>query len=643
MWCDGSEIECLHERRSVFANRWLAAVGIVVIIAVGTAVLLLRDDPPHTPVETRPNPLPRVAKEGGFVSSQACQKCHPDEHASWCRSFHRSMTQVADEHSVLAPFDEVKLASRGRTYELDRRGNEFWVHLTDPDMEKEIRRQGLNPNDVPNVPRVWKQVVMTTGSHHFQGFWLPGRAGWELHQLPFVFDLQDQRWIPVEDVFLRPPSERRRFATWNTSCIQCHAVAGQPHVDFRTEDLWSTVAEFGIACEACHGPGERHVAKHAKASSRPNSTAVKSTDPTITNPARCDHRRSSQICGQCHSAFAPTDENDWWKHGYRYRAGGELNESQHHFTFERTQSEKGEAEFFAQSYWPDGTNRVGGREFLGMTASACYQRGELSCLSCHSLHRSNPDDQLAPDKLENQACLQCHPGFAERLHEHTHHRANSTGSQCQNCHMPHTSFALLKAIRSHRIDSPRISADSTSSKPNACNLCHLDQTLPWAQNWLHEWYGQPVEPLADEAAQWAASVRWLLKGDAVQRVVTAWHYSWEPALEASGRDWPAILLTQLLDDPYAVVRIVAERGLRQLLNEKTLPYDFLAAAEQRQKAQAELLKQCNQLFLSKKPSVKTRSVEEWSRLLLDADGELKPESQKTLTKQRDDRDLELPE
>ena len=32
----------------------------------------------------------------------------------------------------------------------------------------------------------------------------------------------------------------------------------------------------------------------------------------------------------------------------------------------------------------------------------------------------------------------------------------------------------------------------------------------------------------------AASVEWLLKGDAAQRIVAAWHYGWQPAREASG-------------------------------------------------------------------------------------------------------------
>ncbi len=589
--------------------------------------------------------LPTESNKAGFVSSKSCRSCHPHEHASWHQSFHRTMTQVADERTVQAPFDHVELSSRGRTYQLERRGPEFWVNLVDPDLEKARFVRGLNMNDVPDTQRVWRPVVMTTGSHHLQGYWIPSQAGLEIYQIPFVYDLVDQRWFPVEDEFLRPPSEKRRFAVWNSSCIQCHAVAGKPRLKQPRDELWSTVAEFGIACESCHGPGEAHVAKHSNPLERYQQHFSKSADTTIVNPARCDHRRSSEICGQCHSAFAPTNDGEWWHEGYRYRAGDHLEESQHHFTFARTQTEKGEAEFFAQSYWPDGSNRVGGREYLAMTESTCFLKGEMSCLSCHSMHQSEPNDQLAFNKLDNHACLPCHQKINEGLTEHTHHAPSSSGSSCYNCHMPHTSYALMKAIRAHRIDSPRITEDTTSTRPNACNLCHLDQTLPWTQRWLHEWYGQPIESLPTESSTTAASLHWLLKGNAVQRAVTAWHFGWEPALQVSGRDWPTVLLTQVLDDPYAVVRAVADRSLRTLLGEKSLDYDFVAPAEQRQKASTTLFDQMSRRFASGKQDAAKphRSTEQWRSLLLNHDGQLLQDELRTLIRNRDDRDLELPE
>ncbi len=635
---------------TLFAHFRIAAVLCAVIVVAWLAALMWR----RSVTYFQPEPysavsLPKESDEGGFVSSKACRACHPDEHASWHRSFHRSMTQVADEQSVQAPFDHIELSSSGRTYQLERRGGEFWVNLVDPDLELTHSVSGSDPQYIPNPPRVWLPVVMTTGSHHLQGYWVPSQKGLALHQLPFVFDLKDRRWVPIQEEFLRPPRDQRRFAVWNNNCIQCHSVAGRPGLNPRTDELWSSVAELGISCEACHGPGAKHVAHHANPVQRYQQHFTKTPDPTIVNPAHLDHRRSSDVCGQCHSSFAAHNGAEWLREGTHFRAGDRLEDSRYLYTFANAKLEEDGRlkEFLAQGFWPDGSQRVGGREYLAMTDSACFQRGELSCLSCHSMHHSDPDDQLAYDKRDNRACLPCHQNINDRLEQHTHHAPSSAGSSCYNCHMPHTSFALMKAIRGHRINSPRIlqDASSTTARPNACNLCHLDQTLPWAQRWLHEWYGQTIEPLPEEASQQAASVRWLLKGDAVQRVVTAWHFGWKPAVEASGQDWPAVLLTQSLDDPYAVVRSVADRSLRSLLQTEKLDYDYIAPAEQRQKLQAVLLDQTSKRFAASQRSdgKKSRSVEQWRQLLLNSDGELLLDELRQLVRDRDNRDLELPE
>jgi len=58
--------------------------------------------------------------------------------------------------------------------------------------------------------------------------------------------------------------------------------------------------------------------------------------------------------------------------------------------------------------------------------------------------------------------------------------------------MPHTSYGLLKGIRSHQINSPTVKASLATGRPNACNLCHLDKTLAWSGQKLNEWYWQPV-------------------------------------------------------------------------------------------------------------------------------------------------------
>ena len=86
------------------------------------------------------------------------------------------------------------------------------------------------------------------------------------------------------------------------------------------------------------------------------------------------------------------------------------------------------------------------------------------------------DDQLKPEMEGSAACLQCHESIAADIPAHTHHSLESSGSDCYNCHMPHTTYGLMKAIRSHQIDVPSMEQSLKTGRPNACNLCHLDQT-----------------------------------------------------------------------------------------------------------------------------------------------------------------------
>ena len=48
------------------------------------------------------------------------------------------------------------------------------------------------------------------------------------------------------------PYAGRHYQQWNTTCIKCHSVAGEPGLDPETNRLETSVAELGIACEACH-------------------------------------------------------------------------------------------------------------------------------------------------------------------------------------------------------------------------------------------------------------------------------------------------------------------------------------------------------------------------------------------------------
>ncbi|MEO8179477.1 MAG: cytochrome c3 family protein [Deltaproteobacteria bacterium] len=551
---------------------------------------------PAAGVQTTPPP-------SGYTSSAACRSCHPSEYQSWHQSYHRSMTEVASAESVRAPWQRLLNDEQGRQYRLFRRDDEFWVELPDPDqLAASVRRGQLTAS----VPRVERRMLMTTGSHHYQGYWLPGLRGNELWQLPFVYHFESQRFLPRRAVFLEPPDDPPYWARWNSSCIQCHSVAGQPQHDAASDRFATRAAELGIACEACHGPGAAHVARQQNPLTRYQTRRAGAGDSSIVSPARLGAERASELCGQCHAYFVPSAAERWWQTGFvdSYRPGDDLSAARHVLDYEQDREHAVElvGSDLDSSFYADGSVRVGGREWNGLRRSACFEQGQgtrqISCLSCHQLHGGTQDAQLRPSALSNAACAGCHPGPATALREHTHHAPDSSGSSCVNCHMPYTSYALLGGVRSHRITRPSIDPARAGLAPNACNSCHLDRGLAWTRSWLDRWYRDAASPAAQTtperagpqpASLDAAAALALLQGDAATRVVVAAQLGRAEARAASRSGWQAQLLVEALTDPYAAVRFVAYRSLRSFPGFEDLRYDFIAEPRERQQAILEAL------------------------------------------------------
>jgi hypothetical protein len=206
-----------------------------------------------------------------------------------------------------------------------------------------------------------------------------------------------------------------------------------------------------------------------------------------------------------------------------------------------------------------------------------------------------------------------------------------------NCHMPHTAYGLLKAVRGHEIHSPRVlTSGPGSSRPNACNLCHLDRSLGWTADALSRWYGQDLPPLSDDDRRIAAGVRWSIAGDAGVRALAAWSMGWAPAQQASGTHWLVPYLLDLMDDPYDAVRMIAARTLAAIPGFKLEPgeLDPLARPVRRAAAAQALRERWGPEPLP--PDVAART-------LYDAQGRRLTEEVSRLRAQRDDRPLILAE
>ncbi len=631
----------------------LASLALGLTAAISLDPITVEDDVGDRPIEVA---------EDGFVSSDSCRACHPSQYATWRGSFHRTMTQVAGPDTVRADFDDVVVpAVPGRPMHLERRGDEFWATFDDPGWQ--------DPGGGVERPRITRRVVMITGSHHQNIYWYATGHDRALNVLPAVYLLADERWAPRSAVVLHPPGQgvATTDGHWNAICIVCHTTHGKTQFDspFGSEPITdqrvdTTVAELGIACESCHGPADAHLRSHVSPIARYARHMTDDPDPTIVQPARLDPERSSQVCGQCHSIweFATTDaERRANAGGLPYRPGDALRDSR--FLVQPSVDSHSpdmvgllaaDPDYVRGSFWPDGMVRVSGREYNGLIDSPCYADAEtaartMSCFSCHTMHKTDADPratatwaethQVSAGMAGNVACGQCHTEIGENPAAHTNHAPASTGSRCYNCHMPYTSYGLLKAVRSHTISSPSVRESVDAGRPNACNLCHLDRTLAWTGERLTRWYDRAPSPLDDDERTVAASLLWLLRGDAGVRAITAWSYGWPPAQAAAGTDWMTPFLGELLGDPYDAVRYIAARSLGGLPDHAALDYDFMGARDARLTAAVEALR----VWERTAGAARRRDPE----LLFAADGSLDIMKMRRLFSERDTRPLFLRE
>ena len=570
-------------RRLPMRTRILLAAGGAALAVILVARTQLRADLDGFNIAGADHPL-QLAQDG-YVSSSECRACHTSQFESWQASFHRTMTQRPSAASVKGNFD-VRLSLDGERITLRRDDERYLVDMPRPAWS------------TPRVGgRIERPVELVTGSHHYQVYWVSSGNSTFLAQLPFVWLTHEQRWIPRRSVFIAPRDafDGDEYGRWNTVCIRCHTTGPHPNIDLDKEVARSTVGEFGIACEACHGPGNAHATAMHNPLRRYAAHLGFGGKTGMANPRKLSRQRASYICAQCHSINAPREEEfaHWLKSGFRYRPGDDFTATRH-IRDERAPDPD------PAYFWPDGVVRVTGREFHGLRASPCFQGGDFSCLSCHALHKpdSDPRDlkewrnaQLRNFPEPDGQCLQCHAPLREaaKLEAHSHHRAGSSGAQCVNCHMPYTVYGLGKAARSHQISNPDLATDLAAGRPNACNICHVNRTLEWTAVNLEKWTGKRQPALSEEQRRIPASLLQLYKGDAGQRALATWSLGWAPARALAGEDWALPHLVQALDDRYEVMGLVAYRALRQFPAGKQLTPDFLDLPPKERRAAVEKL------------------------------------------------------
>jgi predicted CXXCH cytochrome family protein len=541
-----------------------AALALLAALVLAGAIAAARGLQRTARALAAPVDLSRVA----YVGSDECRACHAGRHASWSRTFHRTMTQRAAPGAVLGDFRDASLTWGGVTSRLTRQGDTFFITT-------------LDAEDPASGQMTRYPVELTVGSRRVQQY--VTQIGTRHWRLPLAWDVEEGRWFHLAGGFLHPDGSdfHTHTALWDANCIFCHNVKAQPRFDPAADTFSARVEELGVACEACHGPGALHAERAADRRNRWAMDLLGARDAAAVSPWELSAERQVQVCGHCHGQRLPNPHGrirEYLTVGDPYTAGDDLAR----FASAIGPDTELDGVDFSLRFWGDGTPRLTAHEYQSLLLTRDYREGGLTCIHCHSMHGGDPRGMIAPEMRGKAACVSCHPAIDADVAGHTGHRADGPGSDCYACHMPRITYGLVETHPTHRIQVPDPSRAWRHDMPEACTLCHVNRTAAWAAEAMTERFGQAAGSAATAAAaepapegdfrEIAESVRALFAGDVVQRAVAARaldravpYAETEPGSPGGQPLWAVPLLILTLEDDYPAIRRFAARGLRELL------------------------------------------------------------------------------
>ncbi|MEE4119917.1 MAG: cytochrome c3 family protein [Paracoccaceae bacterium] len=378
------------------------------------------------------------------VGSEACVACHEDAAAAWAGSHHALAWTLPSPETVVADFDGTVFEHDGMVARFRVEGEAYHVEVT----EKDGVTTDYRVHSVAGIEPLQQYLLETE----------PGR----LQSFDVVWDTREGGWFhlyPEQDL---PPDDGLHwtgpYKNWNARCAECHATGYEKAYDATTRSYASTQAEIGVGCEACHGPGQAHLA-WAEDTTQEAPDGYGFSQPFATTEA------TIRQCATCHSRREAHDDSS------------PLPGTPYHDAY-------GLALLRPGLYHADGQILDEVYVYGSFLQSKMYAAG-VGCLDCHDAHTS----ELVADG--NTVCSQCHSPAGDPRFEtlvpaeydapaHHFHEQGTDGAQCVSCHAPESVYMGNDWRADHSFRIPRPDLAAQTGGPDACTTCHTDRDADWA-------------------------------------------------------------------------------------------------------------------------------------------------------------------
>ncbi len=429
-------------------------------------------------------PVACADEAASYVGGQVCAGCHTVETERWKGSHHALAMQKVSAATVLGDFADARVVHFGVVTTFSRSGDKFMVRTDGSD-------GALHDYE----------IAYTFGVYPLQQY-LIAMPGGRFQALGIAWDSRPkqeggQRWFHLYPDQKLAAGDRLHWTgrdqTWNYMCADCHSTNLQKNYDLAADTYATTWTDLDVACEACHGPGSRHVAwakAQAEGGSYPSSTNasrmgltnwLKPTDkgrwemnpetgiarrplpnpPPLAGEGRVGVSTELETCAACHSRRKVIAKNPMPGAPYLDAYLSALLEP--------------------GLYHADGQIDGEVYEYGSFLQSRMHAAG-VTCSSCHDPHSAKLHAE------GNGLCAQCHLSARFDTTEHHHHKSGGAGVQCVDCHMPTKTYMVVDARRDHSIRVPRPDLSVSLGTPNACTQCHADRPAKWAAEAVAGWY-----------------------------------------------------------------------------------------------------------------------------------------------------------